>query len=110
MLAAAALTLALVGLGEVEPARALGEDTLQRCRRVFGPDHTTTLWTATGLTLALVRLGQAELARALGQDTLQRCRRMLRPNHAIILYLTRAVSIGHLPGDDALGDRGSRPL
>jgi hypothetical protein len=110
LLAAAALTLALVGLGEVEPARALGEDTLQRCRRVFGPDHTTTLWAATGLTLALVRLGQAELARALGQDTLQRCRRMLRPNHAIILYLTRAVSIGHLPGDDALGDRGSRPL
>jgi hypothetical protein len=35
----AALTLALIGLGEAEPARTLGEDTLGRCRRVLGPDH-----------------------------------------------------------------------
>ena len=44
--AAAALTLALVGLGEVEPARALGEDTLQRSRRVLGPDHLITRYLA----------------------------------------------------------------
>jgi hypothetical protein len=37
--AASALTHALVRLGEVEPARALGADTLQRCRRVLAPDH-----------------------------------------------------------------------
>ena len=37
--AAAGLTLALVGLGEVESARALGEDTLERCRQTLGPDH-----------------------------------------------------------------------
>jgi hypothetical protein len=32
------LTLALDRLGEAEAARALGEDTLQRSRRVLGPD------------------------------------------------------------------------
>jgi hypothetical protein len=37
--AAAALASALVQLGEAEAARALGEDTLQRSRRVLGPDH-----------------------------------------------------------------------
>ena len=33
----------MAGLAEVEPARALGEDTLGRCRRVLGPDHAITL-------------------------------------------------------------------
>lgn len=28
---------------EVEAARALGQDTLERARRVVGPDHPTTL-------------------------------------------------------------------
>jgi Tetratricopeptide repeat len=42
-LAATALTIALNQLGEAEPARALGEDTLQRCRRLFGPGHPLTL-------------------------------------------------------------------
>ena len=37
--AASALTHALVQRGEVEPARALGEDTLLRCRRVLAADH-----------------------------------------------------------------------
>ena len=40
--AAGALTVALLRVGEAEPARALGEDTLQRCRRVLGPDHPIT--------------------------------------------------------------------
>src|SRR3712207_8356094 len=52
-------TLALVQLGESEPARALGRDTLQRCRRVLGPDHATTLLAATTFTVALIQLGQA---------------------------------------------------
>jgi hypothetical protein len=46
----------------------------------------------------------------LGEDTLQRCRRVLGPDHPVTQYLTRAASIGHLPGDGALGDRGGRPL
>jgi hypothetical protein len=40
---AGALTGALARLGEAKPARALGEDTLQRCRRVVGADHLITL-------------------------------------------------------------------
>ena len=42
--AAAVLTLALVALGDAEPARALGEDTVERCRRVLGPEHPVTLF------------------------------------------------------------------
>jgi len=56
-------------MGEAEQARALGQDTLERCRRVFGPDHLATLHSAAGLTVALGLLGEAEQARALGQDT-----------------------------------------
>jgi hypothetical protein len=37
-----ALAGALSVLGEAEPARALAEDTLVRCRRVLGPDHPIT--------------------------------------------------------------------
>jgi hypothetical protein len=103
--AAAALTLALVGLGEAEPARALGEDTLQRCRRVFGPDHLLTLGAAAFLTHALVRLGEAEPARALGQDTLQRCRRVLGPEHPITVCVVQTAGSGRLPpGDGAAAD------
>jgi hypothetical protein len=41
---AGALTAAQAQVGEAEPARALGQDTLQRCRRALGPDHPTTLY------------------------------------------------------------------
>jgi hypothetical protein len=34
VVAATALTVALAGVGDAERARALGEDTLKRCRRV----------------------------------------------------------------------------
>jgi hypothetical protein len=101
----------LVQLGEAEAARALGKDTLRRCRRVLGPDHVITLGTAAALTLALAQLGQGEPARALGQDTLQRCRRAFGPDHPATLYITQKAGIGHLVlGDDAVGDRPSRPL
>jgi len=35
-------TLALIQVGDAEPARDLGQDTLRRCRRAFGPDHPIT--------------------------------------------------------------------
>jgi len=44
LLAAAALTGALALSGEAEATRALGEDTLARCRRVLGPDHPIALY------------------------------------------------------------------
>jgi TIR domain-containing protein/tetratricopeptide repeat protein/NB-ARC domain-containing protein len=97
------LAPALVELGGTQPARSLGEGTLQRCQRAFGPDHPITLWAATGLTVALDRLGEAEPARSLGEDTLQRCRRVLGPDHPLTLYLTRNASIGRLVlGDEAV--------
>ena len=39
---AVALTGALVLLEQAEPARDLGRDTLQRCRRVLGREHAIT--------------------------------------------------------------------
>ena len=80
-------------MGEAEPARALGEDTLQRCRRVLGPDHPITLWAAGALTGALHRLGEAEPARALGEDTLQRCRRVLGPDHPTTLLAAATLTV-----------------
>jgi hypothetical protein len=43
-LAAAALTVILAHVGKAEAARALGQDTLQRCHRVLGPEHPITLY------------------------------------------------------------------
>jgi hypothetical protein len=40
--AAAALSISLAQLGEVEAARGRGQDALQRCRRMLGPDHPIT--------------------------------------------------------------------
>jgi hypothetical protein len=109
--AAAVLTLALVGLDEAEAARALGEDTLQRSRRVLGSDHLLSLWAAVALTVALNRLGEGESARALGEDTLRRSRRVLGPANPIARYLTRAAGIGNLPLDEgAAEDHPSEPL
>ena len=91
--------------GAGDPARALGEDTLRRARRVLGPDHLIVLWTASALTHALVQLGEVEPARALGEDTLQRCRRVLATEHPIAQYLMQAASIKQLLGDDAAAAR-----
>ncbi len=78
---------------------------------MLGPEHPSTLLAAAALTFTLDQLGQAALARALGQDTLQRSRRVLGPDHLIKLYLTQDADIGHLVlGDEAVGDRHSRPL
>jgi hypothetical protein len=68
---------------------------MERCRRVLGRDHATTLFAAAALTRALYKLGEAEPARTLGEDTLERCRRVLRSNHTTTLItaavLTRAL-------------------
>ena len=102
-------TLALVFLGQSEPARTLGEDTMQRGRRALGPDDTTTLTAAAALTQALNQLGEAGLARALGQDTLERCRRVLGTDNPLTQYVTQAACSGPRPADNAAADQGSRP-
>ncbi|SDY69417.1 Tetratricopeptide repeat-containing protein [Geodermatophilus africanus] len=91
--AAARLTIALISVGEVEPARLLSEDTLRHCRRVLGPDHPTTLGATTALTLALALLGEAEPARTLAEDTLRRSRRVLGPDHPVTLLAAAALTL-----------------
>ena len=44
LVAARGLTEALLSMWKAEPARVLGQDTLQRCHRVLGPDHPITLY------------------------------------------------------------------
>jgi hypothetical protein len=58
--AAVALTDALASVGEVEAARALGEETLQHCRRVLGPDHVITRDATVALTHAVSTSGEAD--------------------------------------------------
>jgi Tetratricopeptide repeat len=77
--------------GQVEPARTLGEDALQRCHHLAGVDRPHR------------RPGRArpdggtEAARALGEDTLPRCRRVLGTDHPITLGAA-AVLTGALAG------------
>ena len=60
-----ALTVAFVRLGDVEPARTLAKDTLQRCRRVLGPNHRVTLYlTQVASTGDLMLDGDAAADRA----------------------------------------------
>jgi tetratricopeptide (TPR) repeat protein len=75
------LALDLWALGHYERARQLGEDTLERCRRVLGDDHPHTLLSACILAITLRELGHYERARQLGEDTLERCRRVLGDDH-----------------------------
>jgi len=88
----------------------LGQDTLQRCRRVLGPDHLITLWAATALTAALFGLGEVNAAHGLSEDTLQRCRRVLGPDHSITRYLAQVAVTAHpVLGDDSAADHPSPP-
>ena len=57
-------------------ARDLGQDTLDRMRRVLGDDHPSTLMCANNLSLDLRANGDIQAARDLDQDTLDRMRRM----------------------------------
>jgi Tetratricopeptide repeat len=90
--------------------RALSKDTLPRCRRVLGPDHSITRGAAAVLTGVLAGLGEVEGARALGEDTLSRCLRMLGPDHLITRSLAWvAVTDPHLRGGEAGADDSSSP-
>jgi hypothetical protein len=44
-------------MGEAEPGRVLGQDTLQRCRRALGPDHPITLYLTQNASIGHLRLG-----------------------------------------------------
>ena len=67
-------------------AATLGQDTVERCRRVLGPDHHFSLLAAAALTAALTQLGEEAAADVLGQDTVERCRRVLGQDHPTTLF------------------------
>jgi hypothetical protein len=87
--AAITVVVTLIGLGEADRARALGEGTLPRCRRVFGLAHPITKWAATALNVALIGLDEAEPIGALVEGIAQRCRRAFGPDHPITQYVTQ---------------------
>jgi Tetratricopeptide repeat len=47
-------------LGEVQAARDLDQDTLDRRRRILGHDHPDTLRSASHLAIDLRELGEAD--------------------------------------------------
>jgi hypothetical protein len=55
----------LYELGELERARELDEDTLDRRRRALGDDHPDTHRSARNLAADLVALGDSEQSAAL---------------------------------------------
>src|SRR3712207_7796114 len=67
--------------------RILGQDTVERCRRVLGADHLTTLRAAAALTLALValegrsRLGSWAKTRSEERRVGKECRSRWSPYH-----------------------------
>ncbi len=66
--------------------RELEEDTLARRRRVLGPDHPDTLWSASSLATSLRALGETGAARDLDADTFSRSRRVLGEDHPSTLW------------------------
>jgi hypothetical protein len=68
-------------LGEVQAARDLDHDTLERRRRVLGEDHPHTLNSAHNLATDLRALGDVQAARDLDHDTLVRRRHILGEDH-----------------------------
>jgi hypothetical protein len=75
--------------GEVEAARDLDADTLERRRRVLGEDHLSTLASANNLAADLRELGEVQAALDLDRDTLERRRRVLGEDHPDTLESAR---------------------
>ena len=97
------LALCLWELGQYEPARQLGEDTLTRCRRVLGQDHPHTLRAASSLAISLSDSGQYERARQLSEDIFTRMCRVLGEDHPDTLRA--AFSLTSSLSDSGEGER-----
>ena len=66
-------------LGRFEEALKLHEETLQIRRRLFGPEHPSTLGSMNNLAELLVRQNRLEEAYRLHEETLQMRRRVMGP-------------------------------
>jgi len=62
--------------GDLDYARAVGEQAVEASRRVFGAEHPTTLMAMNNLALALHAKGDAAAARDLHEQELVVCRRV----------------------------------
>src|SRR4051794_30893787 len=60
----------LTSLGDLSQARELGDQVLNRRRRLLGDDHPDTLTAASQLGTAMLQLGEYRQARQLMNDTL----------------------------------------
>jgi len=76
-------------LGDVQAARDLDRDTLQRRQRLLGEDHPDTLESAHNLAADLRELGEVTAARDLDRDTLERRQRVLGQDHPDTLSSAR---------------------
>ena len=77
--AANALAIFLGDSGELERARELHEETLQKRLRLF-PNHRDWLYSANRLAGVLRELGDIARARDLFEETYEKCRRILGPD------------------------------
>jgi tetratricopeptide (TPR) repeat protein len=71
----------LRNLGKFDEAIELGEGALDLSRRIYGPDHPSTLATAGNHALLLMTVGRYDDAEALFADTIERDRRVLGEDH-----------------------------
>jgi tetratricopeptide (TPR) repeat protein len=76
-----------------EQARALGNDTYGRLRRVLGDDASETLTAASNLAHYLLVLGEFEQARDLCEDLLNRRRSTLGEDHPRTLVVAGRLSV-----------------
>jgi len=75
-------------------ARELGDQVLNRRRRLLGDDHPDTLTAASQLGTAMLQLGEYRQARQLMNDTLTRSRRVRGEDHPDTLGA--AIGVGAL--------------
>jgi hypothetical protein len=78
--------------GDAKQARALAEDTVERCRNSLGPNHPSTLGAAAAVSISLARLGATEQAQTLRADVLARAQDWLGPDHPITRALRRELN------------------
>ncbi|MET0414903.1 MAG: FxSxx-COOH system tetratricopeptide repeat protein [Actinoplanes sp.] len=80
-------------LGDLDEARRLAEDTLNRLRRVFGAANSYTLDSSVILANVLSKLGENERARRLTEDVLDQRRQTLGEDNPSTLE--SAYSLAH---------------
>ena len=101
------LAKALYGLGDLEAARALNEQTLDTQRRVLGDEHPETLSSMSNLALTFRALGDLAGSRALNQQALDIRRRVFGEEHPDTLLSMNNLAVTlHALGDLA----GARDL